>query len=432
MIWYQFGNNYPEVNPDLSSQSPPVHPIMPRKPVHLFYLNALFDQQLGGFDTGKLARATAEMTILFSFMGGESDRVLLDVEMPDDFRNYLLSINVKPLQITNGLLNPLEGNIKSRDEIPVPWGWDQHTFTKLKMLGLNCYNPDLCIVKKVNSRQFHNLISDRFGLGVPGSTFCDSYDTFLGSMEKLEAFGDLVVKPSFGGSGYGFRIIKKGERKLCQKEIEALIKHGGMVIEPWCKRVYDFSSSITIQKNGYMSSIRHQRSFSNMHGVFIGIYMAPEDPVIEKYASVQEQAVRNAAQALFDQGYFGPAGFDSFAYIDNLGKERVAPVIEINARHSMSDVAHAVRNRYAPNKYCFFRLISKKRCSLPDDYNEWKKVLKKDHFDPGTQEGVILLTPLRLRHESTVVQPIRNGFFLSAGSEKELFEMDERLRRLLE
>ena len=179
------------------------------------------------------------------------------------------------------------------------------------MLRLNCDNPDPGVVKNVNSRQFHNLISERFGLGIPGSTFSDSYETFLRTLEKLEAFGDLVVKPTFGGSGYGFRIIKKGEKGFCQKEIETLIKHGGVVIEPWCKRVYDFSSSITIQKNGSISSIRHQRSVSNMHGAFIGIYLAPEDPVIEKYVSIQEKAVRNAAQALSDQGYFGPAGFDS-------------------------------------------------------------------------------------------------------------------------
>lgn len=401
---------------------------MPSKPVLLYYLNALFDQQLGGYDTGKLARAAAEMTILFSFMGGESDRVLLDVEMPDDFRNYLLSINVKPLCP----LNPPMGDFESRSEIPVPWGWDECTFNKLKMLGFNCDNPELGIVKKVNSRQLHNLLSERFGLGVPGSTFCDSCETFLRSREKLEAFGDLVVKPSFGGSGYGFKIVKKEEKSGCPKEIETLMKHGGVVIEPWCKRVYDFSSSITIHKNGSLSPIRNQRSFSNMHGAFIGIYMAPEDPVIEKYASIQEKTVRNAAQALFDQGYFGPAGFDSFAYIDSSGKECVAPVIEINARHSMSDVAHAVRNRYAPQKWCFFRLMSKRRCNLPDDYNKWKGMLKKDHFDPGTQEGVFLLTPLRLWHGDTIVQPSRNGFFLSAGSEKKLFEMDERLRSVLE
>jgi hypothetical protein len=76
--------------------------------------------------------------------------------------------------------------------------------------------------------------------------------------------------------------------------------------------------------------------------------------------------------------------------------------------------------------------MSKKRCNLPDNYNRWKEMLKKDQFDPDTQEGVILLTPLRLRYRDTVAQPLRNGFFLSASSEKELFEMDERLRRVLE
>jgi hypothetical protein len=98
----------------------------------------------------------------------------------------------------------------------------------------------------------------------------------------------------------------------------------------------------------------------------------------------------------------------------------------------MSDIAHALRNRYAPKKYCFFRLMSKKRCNFPDNYDKWKEMLKKDQFNPDTQEGVILLTPLRLRHGDTVVQPLRNGFFLSASSERELFEMDERLRRVLE
>ncbi len=392
------------------------------KPHHLYYLNALFDQHLGGYDTGKLARAASEMTILFSFMGNHSDRVLLDVDFPDDFRNYLLSINVKSLQTTNG----------NKAEIPVSWGWDEQSCKKMKTLGLNCQNPNLSIIKKVNSRQFHNLISDRFSLGVEGSTYCDSYEALLQGLKKLELFGDLVIKPSFGGSGYGFRIIKKGEKTFYQKDMEALVEHGGVVIEPWRKRVHDFSSSITIYKDGSMSSIRHQRSFSNMHGAFIGIFMAPCDPVIEKYKYIQEKAVRNAAQTLFEHGYFGPAGFDSFVYTDTDGKERVAPVIEINARHSMSDVAHAIRNRYTPQKWCFFRLMSKKRCNLPTDYNKWKDMLKKDHFDPDTREGIILLTPLRLKHGSTVVQPIRNGFFLSACSEEELFEMDERLRKVLE
>lgn len=388
---------------------------------HLYYLNALFDLNLGGYTTGKNSRSASEMSLLFGYMGDENDRVLLDVDMPEDFLYYLQSVNVKPLDLA----------AKGGTLYPVPWGWDSHAFDKFKNIGLKCDNPDLSIVKEVNSRRFHNTISGKYGLGVTGSSYCESAEDYLKILKKFDS-GEMVVKPSFGGSGFGFRFIKEREQGKDFREIETLMQHGGVVIEPWCKRVYDFSSSIIIHNDGSLSSIRHQRSFSNSYGAFIGIYLAPDDPVIEKYKSVQESAVRNTAQALFARGYFGPAGFDSFIYTDHDGKENIAPVVEINARHSMSDVAHAIRNRYAPQKWCFFRLMSKRRCRLPGDYKLWKDLINGDHFDPDTQEGVILLTPLRLKLGNSLIQPLRNGFFISAGSERELFERDRRLRRVLE
>ncbi len=389
---------------------------------HLYYLNALFDLNLGGYATGKNSRSASEMSLLFAYMGDENDRVLLDVEMPEDFLYYLHSIRVKPLDPVGQ---------KKESLYPVPWGWDVHTCEKFNNIGLKCDNPDLSIVKEVNSRRFHNIISNKHGLGVPGSTYCASAEDYLKTIKMFEG-GELVVKPSFGGSGFGFRFLKNREQEIDFAEIETLMQHGGVVIEPWCKRVYDFSSSIFIHKDGSLSSIRHQRSFSNKYGAFIGIYLAPEDPLIDKYKFIQESAVKNAARTLFTQGYFGPAGFDSFIYTDHNEKENIASVVEINARHSMSDVAHAIRNRYAPQRWCFFRLMSKRRCCLPGDYNIWKDLINGDHFNPDTQEGVILLTPLRLRLGNSSVQPLRNGFFISAKSERELFERDERLRRVLE
>lgn len=388
----------------------------------LYYLNTLFDFNLGGYSTSKLSRSSSEMTILFAFMGNETDRVLLDIEIPDEFLSYLNSIKVKTLKSYNETKAEISEN-------PIPWGWDIDTFNRLCSLGMKCDNPDLNIVKKVNSREFHNLISEECGLGVPGSVFCNSIDSYFKRIRSFDQPGDLVVKPSFGGSGFGFRIIKDRNPLLYCGEIESLMTHGGVVVEPWCKRLYDFSSSITIDKKGSISSIRHQRSFSNMHGAFIGIYMTPNDPVIEKYGQIQETAVKKAAHALFTQGYFGPAGFDSFVCTDNNGKECVAPVIEINARHSMSDIAHAIRSRYAPDKRCLFRLLSKRRCKLPQSYKEWIELIKNDHFDTDTQVGIMLTTPLRLKQGNSWVQPLRNGFFISANSEKELFEMDERLRK---
>lgn len=392
---------------------------------HLYYLNALFDFYLGGYPVGKLSRSASEMSTLFAFMGNDNDRVLLDIALPDNFISYLHSIGI-------ALLQPFDNKWGETPFQGIPWGWDINSYKRLKETGAICETPDLEIVKKVNSRQFHNHISKEYGLGVPGSAYCGTLCSYVECIERIED-PPVVVKPSFGGSGFGFRIIQNEEQgKLICKDIDTLMHHGGVIIEPWCKRIHDFSSSITIHKDGRISRLRHQRSFSNTHGTFVGIYMSPSDPVLQEYAHVQENAVRKAAEMLLSNGYFGPAGFDSFSYTDKNGNERIAPVIEINARHSMSDVAHAIRNKCAPEKFCFFRLISKKRCNLPDTYQKWIDLMGEDHFNIEKQEGVILVTPLQLQYGNNFVQPARNGFFIAGSSEEELFERDKRLRERVE
>jgi hypothetical protein len=132
-----------------------------------------------------------------------------------------------------------------------------------------------------------------------------------------------------------------------------------------------------------------------------------------------------------DLGYYGTAGFDSFVYREKNKIEKLAPVIEINARHSMSDIAHALRNRLEKNKFCFFRVMSSRRCTLPDTYRKWLDMIKEDHFNVSTQNGVILVSPIRVNRDGIHVQPQRCVFFMAAPSEKELFDMDTRLRIVL-
>lgn len=392
---------------------------------HLYYLNGFFDLYLGDYPVEKLARTASEMSVLFLFMGNENDSILLDVTLPDQYLEYLESLCIK-------CLKPFK---EKRDGISkikgIPWGWEKNSFERLTCAGATCDSPDLAVVKNVNSRKFHNLISERLGIGVSRTVYFDSCNSYLDHLNSIDNF-PVVVKPSFSGSGFGFKFIRnKDDGKNIIKDIEYLMNHGGITVEPWCTRIHDFSSSININNNGNLSPIRHQRSFSSKYGTFVGIYISPSDPVIMKYQRIQESAVINTAIELHKQGYFGPAGFDSFSYVDRYGNEKVAPVIEINARHSMSDVAHALRNRYAPDKFCFFRMMSKKNCILPSTYERWISLIRDDHFNPDIKEGIILVTPLRLNNGKHLVQPLKNAFFISANSEKELFEKDERLRNLV-
>ncbi|HEX2956119.1 MAG TPA: hypothetical protein VHO70_04790, partial [Chitinispirillaceae bacterium] len=160
-------------------------------------------------------------------------------------------------------------------------------------------------------------------------------------------------------------------------------------------------------------------------GTFHGIYLAPEDPVIDCWKNCLEEKVQAVATQVAQTGYFGTLGFDSIVYRSKEGLQ-IAAVIEINARHVMSDLAVAVRNRCAPDKHCLFRTLSKKRLRLPQTYQQLEQSERWSNFNDN--KGCILITPLRVCHGSQWVQPYRNIIFIAADSEEELFSIDQRLR----
>ena len=356
-------------------------------------------------------------------MGEASDATVIKTDIPQDWLDYLQATGIDTYAITSGISERMNA---------VPWGWDQDAISTFHNFNANFSAPNLSIVKKVNSRRFSNELSVKYGFGVPRSIFCDDIDCFLKTIDSFIEY-PLVVKPVFGGSGFGFRFFHTpDEGKTLIDDIQYLLNHGGVIVEPWHQRIYDLSSTVIISQNGHLSPIRHQRFFSNDFGTFYAIYISPDDKAIDINKEQQERAVFLAAQELSRHGYFGTAGFDSFVYRTSSGKETLAAVIEINARHSMSDIAHAIRNRYAKNRFCFFRLISKKRCSLPDNYHNLNKLLSPVHFNPLTMEGVILLSPLRFCHNGLRIKPSKNALFLAAKSEEDLFNLDLKVRNLIE
>jgi hypothetical protein len=163
---------------------------------------------------------------------------------------------------------------------------------------------------------------------------------------------------------------------------------------------------------------------TNNRGTFHGIYLATHDPVVEHWKEYLEQKVIVVAQEVASAGYFGTLGFDSIVYREN-NHLKLAAVIEINARHVMSDIAVAVRDSSAQGLHCLFRTLSKKRLHLPDSYRDLQK---NDLFRFDGKCGCILVSPLRVGHGKNIVQPYRNTIFIAADSEHELFSIDERLR----
>lgn len=382
----------------------------------LFYFNSLFDLELGGYSTLSLQRAAAEMSVLFAPAGTSSDKIILETGIDTSYWEYLHRHGIEtatPFSVSD--VAEYEG---------IAWGWNDLSRTRLDQQGAICEAPSSDCVKLVNSRKYCYHIGSNYGTGIPQSTYCSCREEVVEAFKKLQDRFPLVIKPDHGNSGFGFFHCSTAE-DLNSIDFDLIFKNNGVIVEPWCDKVYDFSSVCTINPDQSISPFRHLRAFTNNRGTFHGIYLAPHDPVIDHWRDQLEEKVQAVAAEVAKTGYFGTLGFDSIVY-RSTNDMQLAAVIEINARHVMSDLAVAIRDRCAPDQHCLFRTLSKKRLRLPETYEQLEQNCNWSTFKDN--KGCILISPLRVCHGSQWVQPYRNTFFLAADSEEELFALDQSLR----
>ncbi len=392
----------------------------------LLYLNALFDLQLGGYPSSAVERSAAEMSVLFYPFSEPGDAVLLDAEIPGRYPEYLRLYGLCSGEVCGDV------RYSGGAAAAVAWGWNEQSVDCLDVRGSPSV-PSLDVVRNLNNRSFCAEMANRYGFGVPGSTFCSVMKEVEEAVKAVDAF-PLVIKPAFGGSGFGLRISDNPDELTKELGTAArYLAHGGLVIEPWLRRVADLSTVTLISPEGVVDKVRFERQGVNGHGSFYGIYCSESDPRLEKWKPQLGEVTRILSEEIFARGYFGPVGIDSFVYIDPAtGSERLACAIEINARYTMGFLAQQLRDRIAPGKHTLFRFIGAKRCRLPDSIEEWIARLGKLQFDSSTRNGILLLTPPRMGFRGTWRQPQRSAFFIAADSGEEVERLDQELRRMVE
>jgi hypothetical protein len=394
-------------------------PSLPR----LFLLNALFDLEIGGIATAGFKRAAAEMQSLFALSGEDHDRLLLDCAVDPAYWRYLDTCGIAHAK-------PFCGNWPG-EYLGEAWGWNLNAVDTLQRHGARCIYPDLAVVRNVNARAFVAGLAQKHGWGAPGARFCENVQE-MREILRLWRDAPLVLKPSFGNAGYGF--IRRENAELDEKEMAAAaaaIEHqGGVSIEPWLNRLADISSRCVIEREGGIGALSHYQTQNNRAGAFFSVILTPSNPIIAPWRSRLDTAAFAAAEKLKEAGYFGPATIDSFVYRDLGGEAALAPVVEINARHSMSEFAFALRKKCRIDGSCMFRFISRRRHMLPDAYEALRTMLGECAFDPRKREGVMLVTPLRVCHcDGQWRQPARSAFFVTAKSASGMLSLDVQLRR---
>ena len=386
---------------------------------NLFYFNALFDMAMGGHTRAPLKRAADEMSVLIIPMSSKDDFCLIKTAFAPDYTAFLED---------NGLVLPKLVNVNERFDSSIiarPWGWDEEALETFKKMGAGMSHPAIDIVKKINNRQFCDSFNEIEKNGVPGSVLLKSSDDVKNFFANNPNF-PLVVKPAHGSSGFGFFRLDESPDKTTVNKIFQLIEQDIIIVEPWLKRIMDVSSSVDIGSDGGLSAVRHYQCLVDSKGTFYGVYLPPDQTRLKPWIPALDKHAAACAEYIYKRGYFGPVGFDSFVYLKDNEPPALAPIIEINARHVMSDIARALKSKLAPDKYVLYRLLSSKRAKLPESYSRLKNILREHSFSAAAKKGILPLTPLRNTTDITR-QPYRNAFFISAESEEELFRMDSFL-----
>lgn len=197
------------------------------------------------------------------------------------------------------------------------WGPSLAIAEWAKMHEIPYQIPDWEFVKKINSKVFSFTESPK----LPGAELLETSSDIATWLEKTP--GRKVLKTPFGTAGGGHRI----DPNVKQLYI------GPMIGEPWVERIMDFS---TQWKNGELLGVTVFENEPNgtYRGTFAG---SVESWALQEHLDVARFLIKK-------MGYLGHVGIDAFIYLWE-GKKRVHPVVEINARKTMSWVALQMREK---------------------------------------------------------------------------------------
>ncbi len=232
-------------------------------------------------------------------------------------------------------------------ELLVPWG-DSESAAKWAFSKGIAYAPPLPeAVRIANSKE-------TTALAFPAFT---TTSLIANESQLLEAIHNkplpLVIKTCYGFSGRGNLVVAENSMRHTMRALsfaEPEWKKGRPVItEPWVERVQDFSSQWEITPQKHINYLGAVLFHANLQGSYTSTIAGPEDVLFADIRHFFKQHIAQAQLAveyMASQGYYGCIGVDAMLYKSaKSGSIRLVPVLEVNARKTMSQAAIAMQKK---------------------------------------------------------------------------------------
>ena len=284
-----------------------------------------------------------------------------DVVLVDDVK-YALKASSRFKDIISDVLfvesADLKGLLAGCSIIDIqPWGWDLTIRTQLNEAGVSSEQlpSDLQIqrIRNLSSRALTTKVLKILRKGLDCDTCGESLlVTSEEALSKLLITGNkYVLKAPWSSSGRGIRYTEGGmQPSLVGWYKRTLAIQGGLMVEPYYRKVKDFGMEFLSQADG---SVRYAglSLFSTVNNAYVGNLLMSEqekEEMISRYISLSLlNEIRNRVVSSFPQiigdCYVGPFGIDMMIVAKESGEGFLLhPCVEINLRRTMGHVALSI------------------------------------------------------------------------------------------
>jgi hypothetical protein len=396
---------------------------------HEHWLNADFDLSLkprGQPQRGQpAARYIADLMWHAVLLAEAGDSVQVPEEPPDD---YLESLERAGLQIPEWSVQPAISDERTFS----PMGWNADAISRNSRYQRPADHPTLAAVTMVNARSYlaqfeHEHFPGGHVVAVLKSE-ADLQKKLAGLPERPEGW---IIKAEHSNAAFGNRRLRHrrlsdGERAVARRLFE---EDNTAVLEKWRPRTRDLCATFEVTTQGDAAGFQIHENFNTADGALIGALFEKDHPCLAEWRQEMHGAVTIVAATLAADGYFGPVAMDAFVWNDG-GRERLRPLVDLNARRGMSAGAYRLWRRLGGRGAAYWRFCNRRKFSFPSSHVDLEDALGEVAFKPDTGMGVLAVSPLWLGAERRC--PAKTALYMAGLGRKQVLELDTRIRELFE
>lgn len=195
--------------------------------------------------------------------------------------------------------------------------------------------PAVAVLRAVTDRRFAASLTVFLDHAPPETRYCEDLASLGSALADPRA--QYVLKRRFSYAGRGRLRLGPDERvqPRVARWIEASLRDGGLVCEPWVSRSADYALHGFLSADGSLVLGDPTRQWVTSEGAWERTERCAPDELSGDEVSSLVHAARTCASALASARYFGPFGLDAFRWTTAAGATRFRALCELNARYTM-------------------------------------------------------------------------------------------------